>query len=94
VAELYYGAEESSNPSRNYQLVEQFLLSVNIINTDTQILKEFGRLKASLERRGVPLADADLLIAATCLVRCDSLVTGNIKHYERINGLVLDNWLR
>ncbi len=94
VAELYYGAEKSSNPNRNYNIVEQFLLSVTIINSDIEILKKFCRLKASLETQGIPLADADLLIAATCLVKCSLLVTGNLKHYERIDGLVLDNWIR
>ena len=94
VAELYYGAEKSSNPDKNFRLVEQFLLSVKIINTDMEILKKFGRLKAALERQGNTLSDSDLLIAATCLDRCTALVTGNTSHYSRINGLVLDNWLR
>lgn len=94
VAELYYGAEKSSNPVKNSQLIDQFLLTVNIINSNIEILKEFGRLKSLLERQGFPLADADLLIAATCLIKCNLLVTGNTKHYERISGLVLDNWLR
>jgi tRNA(fMet)-specific endonuclease VapC len=94
VAELYYGAEKSTNPGKNYHLIEQFLLSVTVINTDMTILKEFGKLKASLENQGIPLADADLLIAATCLTKCDLLVTGNIRHYNRISNLQLDNWLR
>lgn len=94
VAELYYGAEKSSNPGKNYQLIEQFLLTVTIINTDMEILKEFGKLKAALENQGNSLADADLLIASTCIAKCDLLVTGNTKHYERISGLKLDNWLR
>lgn len=93
-AELYYGAEKSANPGKNYHLIEQFLLSVTVINTDITILKEFGKLKASLESQGIPLADADLLIAATCLTKCDLLVTGNSRHYNRISGLPLDNWLR
>jgi tRNA(fMet)-specific endonuclease VapC len=94
VAELYYGAEKSSSPGKNYHLIEQFLLSVTVINTDMIILQEFGKLKAVLENQGNPLADADLLIAATCLTKCDLLVTGNTKHYNRISGLKLDNWLR
>lgn len=65
-----------------------------MLHTDDAILREFGRLKSSLQRQGFLRADADLMIAATCLVRCDLLVTGNIRHYERISGLRLDNWLR
>lgn len=94
VAELFYGAEKSSDPDKNHRLVEQFLLTVKIINTDLQSMKQFGKIKAEREHQGNLLADADLLIAATSIVHCSLLVTGNIKHYERINGLKLDNWLR
>ena len=94
VAELYYGAEKSTNPAQNIRLVEKYLLTVKVLHTEDAILREFGRLKSSLQRQGFVLADADLMIAATCLVRCDTLITGNNKHYERISGLRLDNWLR
>jgi tRNA(fMet)-specific endonuclease VapC len=59
-----------------------------------EILKEFGKLKADLEFEGNLLAYADLLIAATCLTKCNMLITGNTKHYDRINGLKITNWLR
>ena len=94
VAELYYGAEKSTEPAQNTRLVEKYLLSIKVLHTDDAILREFGKLKSSLRRQGYKLADADLLVAATCLARCDLLVTGNIRHYERISGLRLDNWLR
>ncbi|MBE3138229.1 MAG: hypothetical protein IMZ63_00260 [Actinobacteria bacterium] len=59
-----------------------------------EILKEFGKLKADLELEGNLLADADLFIAATCIAKCNMLITGNIKHYNRISGLKIANWLR
>ena len=92
VAELYYGAEKSENPNRNQQSVEQLLLSLEIIQSDIHILKRFGRLKAELEKSGIPLADADALIAATTLEKGSLLITGNLKHFERIPGLKLENW--
>ena len=92
VAELYYGAEKSDNPSRNHTAVEQFLLSLEVIQSDTQILKRFGRLKAGLENDGVPLADADALIAATTLEKGTRLITSNTKHFERISELRIENW--
>ena len=94
VAELYYGAEKSTNPAQNIRLVEKYLLTIRVLHTEDVILRQFGRLKSSSQRQGFVLADADLMIAATCLVRCDMLITGNYKHYERISGLRLDNWLR
>lgn len=94
VAELYYGALKSANPVKNCQLVELFLLTLRVINSDMEILKEFGKLKADLELEGNLLADADLFIAATCITKCNMLITGNLKHYNRISGLKTANWLR
>jgi len=92
-AELYYGALKSSNPGKNCSLAEQLLLTLRVINSDMEILKEFGKLKADLERSGNLLADADLFIAATCITKCNLLITGNLKHYNRIDGLKTANWL-
>ena len=92
-AELFYGAEKSANPVKNRTLVDQFLLSVATVESDRNIVRRFGSLKAALERDGLPLADADLLIAATVLERADLLVTGNTKHFSRIEGLSLVNWI-
>ena len=94
VAELYYGALKSTNPDKNYRLVEQLLLTLRVINSDMEILKEFGKLKRDLELEGNLLADADLFIAATCITKCNMLITGNTKHYNRISGLKIANWLR
>jgi tRNA(fMet)-specific endonuclease VapC len=93
-AELFYGAEKSSRPVENRLLVEEFLLTVPTLHTTLPVVREFGRLKASLERTGQRLADADLLIGATALCLCDRLVTGNTRHYDRIPGLRLVDWLR
>ncbi len=94
VAELYYGAEKSANLLKNRTVVEQFLLTVRIVNSNKAIMKRFGRLKAYLENQGSPLDDADLFIAATALETCNLLVTGNIKHFNRIDELKIDNWLK
>ena len=94
VAELYYGAEKSANPAKNKMVVEQFLLTVNIINSSKAMMRRFGQLKSRLERLGTPLADADLFIAATSLETCEFLVTGNIKHFNRIDELKLENWIQ
>ena len=94
VGELYYGAEKSKNRSRNKHVVDEFILSIDVINTDMDILKRFGEIKAGLNLKGNPLADADILIAATCLSKCDKLVTGNSKHFEKIENLTIENWIR
>lgn len=92
VAELYYGAEKSKEPSRNMDTIDRLLLSLEIIHTDMSILRRFGRLKATLQKEGLPIADADLLIASATLEKAEKLITGNKKHFERIAGLELEDW--
>jgi len=93
VAELYYGAEKSSNPIKNRFLVEEFLLTIDVIHTDNEILKKFGQLKNQLHKEGLLLPDADIFIAATAYMKADTLVTGNIKHFQRFPNLNIERWL-
>ncbi len=93
VGELFYSAEKSSKRIKNIHVADEFLLSIVIIHSDMEILKKFGELKVSLYNKNLILPDADLLIASTALIKCDVLVTGNIKHFNRIEHLKLDNWL-
>ena len=93
-AELAYGAEHSRDPERNLTLVTEFLATMPVVGLDLPAALEFGRRKARLERAGSRVADADLLIAAIALARGASVVTGNLKHYERIEGLRTEDWTR
>ncbi len=93
-SELYYGAYKSNNPSHNTSLVEEFILTVNVIQSSIRISKRCGDLKSKLQREGSLIEDADIFVAATCLENCDKLITGNIKHYNRIDELKIENWIR
>jgi tRNA(fMet)-specific endonuclease VapC len=93
VGELFYGAEKSKFKESNRHVVEEFLLSIDVINSDIEILRKFGDLKANLSLNKVLLADADLFIASTALTKCSKLITGNGKHYNRIENLVIENWI-
>ena len=53
---------------------------------------EAARLYAAQRRHGRPLEDADLLIAAFCLVNGYTLITNNLKHFEMVDGLACINW--
>ena len=91
-AELYYGAAKSSQPERNRLLVTEFLATLAIVDFDLAAAQVFGEVKALLEREGRRLADADLLIGSVAASRGALLVTGNRRHYERIQGIALENW--
>ncbi|MFW5690048.1 MAG: PIN domain-containing protein [Spirochaetota bacterium] len=92
VAELYYGVYKSTNVAANRYVVEDFLVTVEVIESDLVIERRFGAIKAELTRHGATVADADLLIAATAMERCTFLVTGNVGHFTMIAGLELRNW--
>jgi predicted nucleic acid-binding protein len=94
VAELFYGAENSGNPEHNHSIVEEFLLTVQIIQSDYLIMKRFGLIKAKFKKKNNLVPDADLIIAATAIEKCKFLVTGNTEHFSRIENLKIDNWIR
>lgn len=93
-SELFYGAAKSAKPDANAALVVRFLNTLPVLAPDLATARLFGQVKARLATAGQIVADADLFIAAVTLSRGATLVTGNRKHYERIPGLVLEDWLR
>lgn len=92
VAELYYGAEKSPNPLKNHTTIEALLLTVEIFQPDIPILKRFGLVKAELQRMGMVIPDADVFIASTAMEIGSKLITGNLEHFKRIPGLLMENW--
>ena len=92
-AELYYGARKSTKPERNKDVVEVFLASLRVIQSDDQIVQKFGEIKGDLANEGELVPDADLFVAAASLCYCTKLVTGNTRHFDRIPDLELENWL-
>ncbi len=93
-AELCYGAAKSSKSDNNQRLVSEFLATLSVIGLDLQAALRFGQLKTVLERDGRRLADADLFIAAVTRAHDAVLVTGNRRHYQRIPGLPIEDWIR
>lgn len=92
-AELYHGAARSNQVSRNTYDVQLLLAGLSVIDVDEAIAERFGVLKASLQAAGQVVADFDLLIAATALEHNLTLVTHNTRHFARIPGLALDDWI-
>ena len=93
IGELYYGAERSKSKMKNVNVVDEFVLSIETINTDLEILKKFGELKAYLRVTNEMVPDADIMIASAAITKCTKLITGNIKHFNRFPELVLENWI-
>ena len=90
--ELYYGAYKSEKFSSNLAKVRTLENTFEIIPTGKESAENFGMLKASLEKSGTRLDDFDLTIASCALAHNLTLVTNNLKHYSRIEGLKITNW--
>ncbi|HVE85455.1 MAG TPA: PIN domain-containing protein [Myxococcales bacterium] len=93
-AELYYGAAKSKAPAANRALVKEFLATLPVLQLEEISVQIFGDAKALLERQGRRLDDADLLIGAIAVARDGIVVTGNRRHYERIPGVRVEDWMR
>jgi len=92
-SELYYGAYKSQRVDINLAAVQQLTDRLNIIESDDSISEEFGKIKAALESFGMVIDDADIFIAACARVYGLTLVTNNAKHFRRIKGVKLENWM-
>lgn len=90
--ELYYGAYKSHHVEPNLAKIKTLEQSLEIIPSGEEAAEIFGRLKARLESEGNRLDDFDLIIAATALTHNLVLVTNNEKHFQRIEGLKIENW--
>lgn len=93
VSELYYGAYKSQRVDANLSLIRQLTGQMSVIESDEAISEMFGDMKATLEKAGTIIDDADLFIAACARVHGLTLVTNNVKHFKRIKGLKLENWV-
>jgi len=92
LAELKFGAENSSRPSLRWKELEVFCRPLAIFSLN-DVLDVYAREKTRLRRLGQPIADFDLLIGATAIHYGLVLVTSNTKHFERMQGLSMENWM-
>lgn len=92
LAELVYGAEKSSNTSKNLDLIEQFTDKITILPIYDGI-SFYGKEKARMKKQGNAISDFDLLIGSTSIVFNLVMVTENTKEFERISRIKLENWV-
>ncbi len=91
-AELRYGADKSSNPSRNHARLDLFFAEMPCLEFDLEAAAAYGAVRAGLERIGRTIGAHDMLIAAHALSARLLLVTANVREFARVRGLALENW--
>lgn len=93
VAELRYGASFSARPDRNHRQLDDFFPPFTILSWHEDSAKIYGELMANLRRKGTPIGVIDGLIASQALLHKLTVVTNNLKEFQRVPGLVCENWL-
>ena len=92
-AELLYGVARSSSRRINRPVVDDFVRHLDVIDWDTGAAEQYGQIRADLEARGEPVGAMDMMIAAHAKSIKAVLVTNNQKHFARIKGLKVENWV-
>lgn len=91
-AEILYGLERKQSP-RLWQEYREYLENrLVLLPADKAVAATFARIKAEQERKGEPRADFDLLIAATAIEHALILATLNVRHFNGIAGLKVEDW--
>ena len=94
ISEIVYGAYKSSRPDFHIRNLESVLLpAVNLVGFDSKSAYICGKVRASLEKQGIPISWADLQIASIAIANEFTLITGNLRHFNRVPGLNVENWL-
>ncbi len=91
--ELLYGAETSAKPADNRQLVERFAGRLSVLPYDSSAAPHTADIRANLARRNLMIGAYDLMIAGQARSRGLVVVTGNLREFERVEGLRSEDWL-
>ena len=94
LSELEYGVQKSTLIDRNALNLLQFLTLFNVVPFDESAARIYGKIRATLERKGQLIGGMDMLIGAHSLSMNAILVTNNIREFKRIDGLQLENWTK
>ncbi len=92
-AELRYGQMGMTADDRRRSLIDSFFLRLPSVEWSIEAADHYGALKHTFKTLGTPIGDMDTLIAAHALAENLILVTHNTRHFERIPGLKLEDWM-
>ena len=93
VYELLFGAEKSAKPAENRTAVERFTARLSVLPFDSAAAGHAAEIRATLERRGTPIGAYDLMIAGHARSKGLIVVTGNLREFDRVEGLRSEDWL-
>ena len=94
LAGLEYGIRHSANPLKNEQALLRFLVPLTVLPFGASAAIEYGKIRAFLQNKGTPIGALDMLIAGHAKAENMILVTNNIKEFNRVPDLDIENWVK
>ncbi|EUB76976.1 UPF0129 protein [Pseudomonas sp. GM41(2012)] len=91
--ELIYGAEKSATPEKNLAVVESFAARLEVLPFDNEAAAHTGMIRSELARAGTPIGPYDYMIAGHARSRGLIVVTNNLREFERVPGLRVEDWV-
>jgi len=92
-SELMHGAEKSEHREQNLRQVEDFVSRLDVLPYGSKAAAHYGQIRADLERKGTTIGINDLHIAGHARSEGLILVTNNLREFERVDALRLENWV-
>jgi tRNA(fMet)-specific endonuclease VapC len=92
LAELLHGTERSADPVKGRIEVSNFARPYGSLPFDDAAADEYALIRVDLERRGLPIGDNDMFIAAIARSNNLTLVTHNTAEFSRIPNLNIEDW--
>ncbi len=93
LAELLHGAAKSKKIEHNLRKIEDFVSRLEVLEYGSKAASHYGDIRSDLERKGTPIGVNDLHIAGHARSESLVLVTNNLRKFERVEALRLDNWV-
>jgi tRNA(fMet)-specific endonuclease VapC len=94
VGEIYYGALRSAHAERILEAYQEKVFPLlTILAFDEESARTYGRIKARMEKKGLSASEPDLRIASIAVQHKFTVITGNTKHFEKIPGVSVENWI-
>ena len=91
--ELIYGAEKSATPEKNLAVVESFAARLEVLPFDNEAAAHTGMIRSELAKAGTPIGPYDQMIAGHARSRGFIVVTNNLREFERVPGLRVEDWV-
>ena len=91
-AELLYGLKKRDN-KKYLPKVEMIFDNIKLYDFDKKSAKIFSTLKVDMQKKGIVVADMDLMIASIAIANGEKLISNNLKHFSKIEILDVESWV-